>query len=64
MVLKEEETIHTRRLVKIFMSKFEILQNKRYADEISSLESDISKQYHFAERRNKYLSLMYDVPYF
>lgn len=62
--LKEEETVHTRRLVKIFMSKFEILQNKRYEDEISSLESDISKQYRFAERRNMYLSLMYDVPYF
>ncbi len=46
------------------MSKFEILQNKRYEDEISSLESDISKQYRFAERRNMYLSLMYDVPYF
>ena len=37
--LKEKETEHTRKLVKIFMSKFEVLQNKQYKNEIQSLKT-------------------------
>jgi len=35
--LKEEESNYTRKIVKIFMSKFEILQNKKIDSEISGL---------------------------
>lgn len=63
-VLKESETRHTKHLVKIFMSKFEILQNKKSKQEEVILGKNFDEQYIYAERRNEYLSLMYDVPYF
>ncbi len=63
-VLKESETKHTKHLVKIFMSKFEILQNKKSQQEEAILGKNFDEQYVYAERRNEYLSLMYDVPYF
>jgi hypothetical protein len=40
-ILKEKEGEHTRRLVKIFMSKFEILQNKKISEEQSWIETNI-----------------------
>lgn len=62
--LKEKESEHTRRLVKIFMSKFEILQNKKIQEEQSWLKKNISEELHLAENRSLYLSYMYDVPYY
>ncbi len=63
-ILKEKEGEHTRRLVKIFMSKFEILQNKKIQSEQLWLKTNIREQLETANRRNIYLSYMYDVPYF
>ncbi len=63
-VLKEKESEHTRRLVKIFMSKFEILQNKKIESEQSWLQKNIQEQLETAGHRNIYLSYMYDVPYY
>lgn len=63
-ILKEKEGEHTRRLVKIFMSKFEILQNKKIESEQLWLKQNIQEQLETADHRNIYLSYMYDVPYY
>jgi hypothetical protein len=63
-ILKEKEGEYTRRLVKIFMSKFEILQNKKIESEQHWLKKNIREQFETANHRNIYLSYMYDVPYF
>ncbi len=62
--LKEEESNYTRKIVKIFMSKFEILQNKKIDSEISGLGWSITNQFNIANKRNIYLAYMYDIPYF
>lgn len=62
--LKEEESNYTRKLVKIFMSKFETLQNKKIHAEIHDLDQGIQKQLDIASHRNVYLAYMYDIPYF
>lgn len=62
--LKEKESEHTRGLVKIFMSKFEILQNKKIRLEQSLLSRGLSEQFVLANNRNVYLARMYDIPYF
>lgn len=63
-ILKEKEGEHTRRLVKIFMSKFEILQNKKIQSEQHWLKTNIREQLETADHRNIYLSYMYDIPYY
>jgi ATP-binding cassette, subfamily B, bacterial len=62
--LKETESEHTRRLVKICMSKFEILQNKKMHSETEKLASNIAEQKKYSSLRSTYIWLMYDTPFF
>lgn len=62
--LKEIESEHTRKLVRICMSKFEILQNKKMHFETEDLCENIAQQKVYGSKRSKYLGLMYDVPFF
>ncbi|MEI6711560.1 MAG: hypothetical protein WCK88_05220 [bacterium] len=62
--LKEVESEHTRKLVKMCMSKFEILQNKKMYSEIEYLRQNIANQKIYGSKRSKYLGLMYDTPFF
>lgn len=62
--LKESESIYTKMLVRIFMSKFEVLQNRKIQHEIKNLQDNLDDQYVHSNIRNQSIAMMYDVPFF